>query len=79
VAYASLLRKARQHSHQHITQVLETLFFDPVATPPALLAQHDTEVGLDDHAVPYWQQARVNARLLGTGLVSTQALPTAAA
>jgi class 3 adenylate cyclase/predicted ATPase len=60
-AYASLLRRRRQHYHQHIAQVLETQFPDLVATQPELLAQHYTEAALYDHAVPYWQQAGAQA------------------
>ena len=55
-AYASLLRKTRQHYHQHIAQVLETQFPDTVATQPELLAHHYTEAGLSAHAIPYWQR-----------------------
>jgi class 3 adenylate cyclase/predicted ATPase len=60
-AYTSLLRKTRQHYHQHIAQVLETQFPDTVALQPELLAHHYTEAGLYDHAVPYWQQAGAQA------------------
>jgi len=56
-AYASLLRRTRQHYHQHIAQVLETQFPDTVATQPELLAQHYTEAGLTEQAIPYWQRA----------------------
>ena len=42
-AYASLLRRTRQHYHQHIAQVLEAQFPDTVASQPELLAQHYTE------------------------------------
>jgi class 3 adenylate cyclase len=85
VAYASLLRQTRQHSHQHIAQVLETQFPDTVAAQPALLAHHYTEAGLYDHAVPYWQQAGAQAsarfahqeaiRHLTTGLELLPRLP----
>src|SRR5206468_6296859 len=56
-AYASLLRRTRQHYHQHIAQVLEAQFPDIVATQPELLAQHYTEAGLAEQAIPYWQRA----------------------
>ena len=45
-AYASLVRRTRQHYHQHIAQVLETQFPDTVATQPELLAHHYTAAGL---------------------------------
>src|SRR5262249_34987544 len=56
-AYASLLRKTRQHYHQHIAQVLEAQFPNTVATQPELLAQHYTKAGLSEQAIPYWQRA----------------------
>ena len=56
-AYASLLRRTRQHYHQHIAQVLEAQFPDIVATQPELLAHHYTEAGLNEPAVDYWQRA----------------------
>jgi predicted ATPase len=60
-AYASLLRRTRQHYHQHIAQVLEAQFPDTVATQPELLAQHYTEAGLSEQAIPYWQRAGQHA------------------
>src|SRR6266567_4268237 len=42
-AYASLLRRTRQHYHQHIAQVLEAQFPDTMTTQPELLAHHYTE------------------------------------
>ena len=84
-AYASLLRRTRQHYHQHIAQVLETQFPTLVATQPELVAHHYTEAGLYDHAVPYWQQAGAQAsarsahqeaiRHLTTGLEVLARLP----
>jgi predicted ATPase len=60
-AYTSLLRRTRQHYHQHIAQVLEAQFPNVVATQPELPAHHYTEAGLYDLAVPYWQQADAQA------------------
>ena len=60
-AYASLLRRTRQHYHQHIAQVLEAQFPDTVATQPELLAQHYTEAGRTEQAIPYWQRAGQHA------------------
>jgi len=57
VAYQSLLRSTRQQFHQRIAQVLETRFPTLVETQPELLAQHYTEAGLIEQAIPYWQQA----------------------
>ena len=56
-AYASLLRKTRQHYHQHIAQVLEAQFPEVAETQPELLARHYTEAGLNEPAVDYWQRA----------------------
>src|SRR5215510_434207 len=60
-AYASLLRRTRQHYHQHIAQVLEAQFPDTVATQPERLARHYTEAGLAEQAIPYWQRAGQHA------------------
>jgi class 3 adenylate cyclase len=56
-AYQSLLKSARQQSHQRIAQVLEARFTETVETQPELLAHHYTEVGLTAPAVHYWHQA----------------------
>jgi predicted ATPase len=56
-AYQSLLRSTRQRYHQRIAQVLETRFPTLAETQPELLAQHYTEAGLKEQAIPYWQQA----------------------
>jgi predicted ATPase len=56
-AAASLLRRTRQHYHQHIAQVLETHFPETVTSQPELLAHHYTAAGLHAQAVDYWQQA----------------------
>jgi predicted ATPase len=56
-AYQSLLRSTRQQYHQHTAQVLESRFPETVETQPELLAQHYTEAGLTDQAIPYWQRA----------------------
>jgi class 3 adenylate cyclase/predicted ATPase len=60
-AYASLLRRTRQHYHQHIAQVLEAQFPETVATQPELLAQHYTAAGLSEQAIAYWQRAGQHA------------------
>ena len=60
-AYQALLKSTRQQYHQRIAQVLEAQFPDVAATQPELLAQHYTEAGLHEQAIPYWQQAAQHA------------------
>src|SRR5713101_3989705 len=56
-AYQSLLKSARQQSHQQIAQVLEERFAETKETQPELLAHHYTAASLIAQAIPYWQQA----------------------
>jgi class 3 adenylate cyclase/predicted ATPase len=56
-AYASLLRSTRQQVHQQAAQVLEARFSELVETQPELVAQHYTEAGCTEQAIPYWQRA----------------------
>jgi predicted ATPase len=56
-AYQSLLKSTRQQYHQRIAQVLAERFPEIVETQPELLAQHYTEAGLAQQAIPYWQRA----------------------
>jgi tetratricopeptide (TPR) repeat protein len=56
-AYQSLLKRTRQHYHQHIAQVLEARFPDLCETQPELLAHHYTAANLPARALPYWQKA----------------------
>jgi predicted ATPase len=56
-AYQSLLKSTRQQYHTQIAQVLEERFPDTTANQPEVLAQHYTEAGLVEQAIPYWQQA----------------------
>jgi predicted ATPase len=56
-AYASLLKSTRQQMHRQAAQVLETQFSETVTTQPELVAQHYTEAGLTEQAIPYWQRA----------------------
>ena len=60
-AYQSLLKRTRQQYHQQIAQVLEEQFAEVAATQPELLAQHYTEAGLTEQALPYWQKAGQHA------------------
>ena len=53
----SLLKSTRQQMHQQVAQVLEAQFPETVATQPELVAQHYTEAGLTEQAIPYWQRA----------------------
>jgi class 3 adenylate cyclase/predicted ATPase len=61
-AYASLLKGTRQQVHRQAAQVLEAQFPETVATQPELVAQHYTEAGLTEQAIPYWQRAGQQAR-----------------
>jgi tetratricopeptide (TPR) repeat protein len=56
-AYASLPLDRRQHVHGQVARVLAARFPETVATQPELLAQHYTEAGLSEQALPYWQRA----------------------
>jgi predicted ATPase len=56
-AYQSLLKSTRQQVHQRIAQVLVERFPDLAETQPELVAQHYTEAGLSEWAIPYWQWA----------------------
>src|SRR5262249_33990527 len=56
-AYQSLLKSTRQQYHQQIAQVLEARFPETVEAQPELVAQHYTEAGLTEQALPFWQQA----------------------
>jgi predicted ATPase len=57
IAYASLLRRTRQHYHAQIADVLAAQFPATAAQQPELLAHHYTEAGLHAQAVAYWHQA----------------------
>jgi TOMM system kinase/cyclase fusion protein len=56
-AYDSLLRSERRQYHRRIAQVLLERFADIVEAQPELLANHFTEAGLLEEAIPYWQRA----------------------
>jgi predicted ATPase len=57
VAYQSLVRRVRQQYHARIAQVLEKQFPEVAESQPEFLAQHYTEAGLAEQAIPYWQRA----------------------
>jgi predicted ATPase len=61
VTYQSLLRRTCQQYHARIAQVLEAQFPTVALAQPELLAQHYTEAGLSEQAIPYWQRAGQHA------------------
>jgi class 3 adenylate cyclase/predicted ATPase len=73
-AYASLLKSTRQQYHQRIAQVLEAQFPETAETQPELLAQHYTEAGFREQAIPYWQQAGQRALQRSANLEAIQHL-----
>src|SRR5262247_2308335 len=60
-AYASLLKRTRQHVHRQIAQILEARFPALVETQPELVAQHYTAATCYEQAVGYWQRAGQHA------------------
>src|SRR6266851_3755077 len=56
-AYDSLLRSQRRPYHRKVAEVLQERFADTVQARPELLANHFTEAGLIEEAIPYWQRA----------------------
>ena len=56
-AYESVLKRVRQHTHQHIVQVLEAQFPETAATTPELLAHHALRGEWWDKAVTCFRQA----------------------
>jgi len=61
VTYQSLVRHTQQQYHERIAHVLEEQFPEVAETQPEWLAQHYTEAGLPEQALPYWQQAGQHA------------------
>jgi class 3 adenylate cyclase/predicted ATPase len=78
-AYQSLLKSTRQQYHQHIAQVLEAQFPETAETQPELLAQHYTEAGLIEQAIPYWQRAGQDAIARSANMEAISHLTTALA
>ena len=76
-AYQSLLRTTRQQYHQHIAQMLESQFLETVETQPELVAQHYTEAGRTEQAIPYWQRAGQQALQRLANLEAVRHLSTA--
>jgi class 3 adenylate cyclase len=70
-AYQSLLKSTRQQHHQHIAAALEADFPEIVETRPELIAQHYTEAGLIEQAVPYWHAAGRRALRVYANLEAT--------
>ena len=56
-AYQSLLKSKRQQLHARIAQVLEERLPDAGEAEPEVLAQHLTDAGLTERAIPYWRRA----------------------
>jgi class 3 adenylate cyclase len=59
-AYQSLLKSKRQQLHARIAQVLEERS-DAGEARPEVLAQHWTNAGLAERAIPYWRRAGEHA------------------
>jgi class 3 adenylate cyclase/predicted ATPase len=76
-AYASLLKSTRQQVHQEVAEILEAQFPETVATQPELVAQHYTEAGLTEQAMPYWQRAGQQALQHSANLEAVRHLTTA--
>ena len=60
-AYDSLLRSQRRQYHCKVAEVLQERFVDTAQARPELLANHFTEAGLIEEAIPYWQRAKQRA------------------
>jgi class 3 adenylate cyclase/predicted ATPase len=56
-AYQSLLKSKRQQLHARIADALEKRFPDIGKTGPEVLAQHLTDAGLPERAIPYLRRA----------------------
>ncbi len=56
-AYDSLLKSRRQELHGKIARVIDARFPNIKITEPEVLAQHLTEAGLTEAAIPLWQAA----------------------
>lgn len=56
-AYESLLKKKRREYHRRTAEILEDRFKNIVEGQPELVANHFSEAGLIDKAVPYWLKA----------------------
>jgi tetratricopeptide (TPR) repeat protein len=56
-AYHALFESSRRQLHLQVAQVLAEQFTPMAAKQPAWLAQHYTEAGCAERAIPYWQQA----------------------
>ena len=56
-AYNSMLLSRRAELHGKIARTLEAKFANVAAIQPEVLANHYTEAGLLDKAIPWWQRA----------------------
>lgn len=78
-AYQSLLKRTRQRYHRRIAEVFVAQFPTTLETQPELAAQHYTEAGQLDQAIPYWQQAGQRALQRSANLEAVQHLSVALA
>jgi len=56
-AYESLLRSQRRQYHRRVAIALQERFGEIVEARPELLANHLTEAGMIEEAIPHWQKA----------------------
>jgi predicted ATPase len=56
-AHESLLKKKRREYHRKTAEVLQERFTETVEAQPELVANHFSEAGLIEEAVPYWMKA----------------------
>jgi predicted ATPase len=75
-AYVSLLKSTRQQVHRQVAVLLIEKFPETVATQPERVAQHYTEAGLTEQAIPYWQRAGQQAAQRSANTEAVQHLTT---
>jgi class 3 adenylate cyclase/predicted ATPase len=56
-AYDSLLRSQRRQYHRRLAEVLREQFAETTEAWPAIVANHLTEAGMVEQAIPFWQRA----------------------
>ncbi len=56
-AYETLLKSKRQQLHGKIAAALENRFPEVAHTQPEILAHHNTEAGLNEIAIDWWEKA----------------------
>jgi class 3 adenylate cyclase/tetratricopeptide (TPR) repeat protein len=60
-AYESVLHSQRREYHRKLAEVLQQNFPETVEAQPELLANHFTEAGAIEEAIPHWQRAAQQA------------------